>query len=95
MTSIELRQKLINQIDRLSFDKLLVLEKLIESLESYLPETSKNIDSALESPASTNISSEDDPIIGMCSGIIPNLSERAEEILEKAIKTRSGWTWKE
>ena len=31
MTSIELRQKLINQIDRLSFEKLLVVEKLIES----------------------------------------------------------------
>ena len=46
MTSIELRQKLINQIDRLSFEKLLVVEKLIESLESHLPETSKNIDSA-------------------------------------------------
>ena len=53
MTSIELRQKLINQIERLSFEKLLVLEKLIESLESHLPETSKNIDSALESPALT------------------------------------------
>jgi hypothetical protein len=39
MTSIELRQKLINQIDRLSFEKLLVVEKLIESLESHLPET--------------------------------------------------------
>jgi len=42
MTSIELRQKLINQIERLSFEKLLVLEKLIESLESHL-----NIDAAL------------------------------------------------
>jgi hypothetical protein len=30
MTIIELRQKLINQIDRLSFEKLLVLEKLIQ-----------------------------------------------------------------
>lgn len=47
MTSIELRQKLINQIERLSFEKLLVVEKLIESLESHLPETSKNIDAAL------------------------------------------------
>ena len=70
MTSIELRQKLINQIERLSFEKLLVVEKLIESLESYLPETSKNIDAALESPASTNTYLEDDPIIGMCSGVI-------------------------
>ncbi len=34
MTSIELRQKLINQIERLSFEKLLVVEKLIESLEN-------------------------------------------------------------
>ncbi|NCS25921.1 MAG: hypothetical protein GPI96_16090 [Microcystis aeruginosa BS13-02] len=95
MTSIELRQKLINQIDRLSFEKLLVVEKLIESLESHLPETSKNIDSAPESPASTNTYLEDDPIIEMCSGVIPNLSERAEEILETAIKPPSGWTWKE
>jgi hypothetical protein len=95
MTVIELRQKLINQIDRLSFEKLLVLEKLIQDLESHLPDTSNNIDSALESTASTNISSEDDPIIGMCSGVIPNFSERAEEILETAIKPRSGWTWKE
>jgi hypothetical protein len=70
MTSIELRQKLINQIERLSFEKLLVLEKLIESLESHLPETSKNIDAALASPASTNTYLEDDPIIGMCSGVI-------------------------
>ncbi|NCQ86229.1 MAG: hypothetical protein GPJ00_17830 [Microcystis aeruginosa W13-18] len=69
MKSIELRQKLINQIERLSFEKLLVLEKLIESLESYLPETSKNIDSALESPALTNTYLEDAPIIGMCCGL--------------------------
>ena len=95
MTVIELRQKLINQIDRLSFEKLLVLEKLIQDLEINLPDTSNNINSVLESTASTNISSEDDPIIGMCSGVIPNLSERAEEILEAGIKPRSGWTWKE
>ncbi|MFM8299002.1 MAG: hypothetical protein ACKN9A_11540, partial [Microcystis aeruginosa] len=88
-------QKLINQIDRLSFEKLLVLEKLIQDLEINLPDTSNNINSVLESTASTNISSEDDPIIGMCSGVIPNLSERAEEILEAGIKPRSGWTWKE
>lgn len=79
MTAIELRQKLIERINQLSFQKLLFLEKLIQSLEAYFPDTSENTvrDSALESPASTTVSPEEDPIIGMCSGITPNLSERA------------------
>ena len=47
MTVIELRQKLINQIDRLSFEKLLVLEKLIQDLEINLPDTSNNINSVI------------------------------------------------
>jgi hypothetical protein len=97
MTAIELRQKLIDQINRLSFQKLLFLEKLIQSLENYFPDTSGSDlgGSSLESPVVKVVSPEDDPIIGMCSGIIPNLSERAEEILESGIKPRSGWTWKE
>jgi len=97
MTVIELRQKLIDQINRLSFQKLLFLENLIKSLDLFFPDNSGNNfgDSALESSVSTHVDSEDDPIIGMCSGIISNLSERAEEILEAGIQPRSGWTWKE
>jgi hypothetical protein len=97
MTAIELRQKLIEQVNKLSFQKLLFLDKLIQGLENYFPETSVSDlgESFLESPDSKTFSSENDPIIGMCSGIIPNLSERAEEILEAGIKPRSGWTWKD
>ena len=96
MTAIELRQKIIDQINRLSFQKLLFLEKLIQSLENYFPDDSGGDleGSSIESPALRNSSPEDDPIIGMCSGQIPNLSERAEEILEAGIQPRSGWTWK-
>jgi hypothetical protein len=39
MTAIELRQKLIDQINRLSLQKLLFLEKLLQSLEFFFPET--------------------------------------------------------
>jgi hypothetical protein len=39
MTAIELRQKLINQIHRLSFQKLLFLENLLQSLDLFFPET--------------------------------------------------------
>jgi len=37
---------------------------------------------------------EDDPIVGMYSGS-PDLSIRAEEILEQEIHHQSGWTWKQ
>ncbi len=40
MTAIELRQKLIDQISRLSLQKLFFLEKLIQNLEKYFPESS-------------------------------------------------------
>jgi hypothetical protein len=97
MTAIELRQRLIEQVNKLSFQKLLFLEKLIQSLENDFPDTSDSDSgrSFLESQDLQTVSPEDDPIIGMCSGIIPNLSERAEEILEAGIKPRSGWTWKD
>lgn len=39
MTAIELRQKLIDQINRLSFQKLLFLENLIQSLDLFFPES--------------------------------------------------------
>jgi hypothetical protein len=70
---------------------------LIQSLENYFPDAteSDSSESFLESPDLKTIPPEDDPIIGLCSGIIPNLSERAEEILEAGIKPRSGWTWKD
>ncbi|NJK51588.1 MAG: hypothetical protein HC936_00360 [Leptolyngbyaceae cyanobacterium SU_3_3] len=38
MTVIELRQKLIDRINRLSLQKLLFLEELIQSLELFFPE---------------------------------------------------------
>lgn len=44
MTTIELRQKLIDRINRLSLQKLLFLEKLIQNLELFFPEV-KNPDS--------------------------------------------------
>lgn len=92
MTAIELRQKLIDQISRLSLQKLFFLEKLIQNLEKYFPESSfeDSQSQSLDLPLL-----EDDPIIGMCSGKIPNLAERAEEILEQGIQPRSGWRWKE
>jgi hypothetical protein len=88
MTAIELRQKLINQINKLSFQKLVFLEKLVQGLESCFPETQQNDSgsSNLESQAPVTASPDDDPIIGMCSGKIPNLSERAEEFLEVGIQ---------
>jgi hypothetical protein len=97
MTAIELRQKLIDQINKLSFQKLIFLEKLVQGLESCFPESqqSDSGSSNLESQASTIISPDDDPIIGMCSGKIPNLSECAEEFLEVGIQPKSGWTWKD
>ena len=39
MTAIELRQKLIDQISRLSLQKLFFLEKLIQNLDKYFPES--------------------------------------------------------
>ena len=70
MTAIELRQKLIDQISRLSLQKLFFLEKLIQNLEKYFPESnfeySQSQSQSLDLPLL-----EDDPIIGMCSGKIP------------------------
>ena len=89
MTAIELRQKLIEKISRMSMQKLLFLEQLIQSLEHYFPGTSV---SDLEESEASDLDPpllEDDPIIGMCTGKISNLSERAEEILERGIQRLS------
>ncbi|WP_448514996.1 hypothetical protein [Parathermosynechococcus lividus] len=41
MTTIELRQKLIEQINQLSLQKLLFLEQLVQSLDIYFPDASE------------------------------------------------------
>ena len=74
MTAIELRQKLIDQISRLSLQKLFFLEKLIQNLEKYFPESSFEYSQSQSQSQSQSLDLpllEDDPIIGMCSGKIP------------------------
>ena len=70
MTAIELRQKLIDQISRLSLQKLFFLEKLIQNLEKYFPESSFEYSQSQSQSLDLPLL-EDDPIIGMCSGKIP------------------------
>ena len=72
MTAIELRQKLIDQISRLSLQKLFFLEKLIQNSEKYFPESSFEYSQSQSQSQSLDLPLlEDDPIIGMCSGKIP------------------------
>lgn len=51
MNVIKLRQKLIERINDLSLQKLLFLEKLIQSLELFLPEAQVS-DSSISEPNS-------------------------------------------
>jgi hypothetical protein len=76
---------LLDKLTTLAHHRGLSLETLVtEAVARYL-ETEP-----AEPPA--NLAS--DPLVGLFAGP-PDLATRAEEILEKEITLRSGWTWKE
>ena len=72
-----------------------LLKTVRKELLKLSEDVQKRIVAKIDGLALDPPSLEDDPIIGMCTGKISNLSERAEEVLEQGIQQRSGWTWKE
>lgn len=87
MTTVDIRSQIAEKLDMLSPNLLAVANELGESL---LME-SQQAASATTAEGAEDL--EEDPLIGLIDGS-PDLANNAEEILQKEIKSGSGWTWR-